>query len=53
VGDSRVKGFRLGRTETEYTRCDFNVTTHEEGYVSLEDQVVPRMDTFQYLGSML
>jgi hypothetical protein len=28
-------------------------TTHEEGDVSLEGQVVLRKDTFRYLGSML
>ncbi|KAG2552506.1 hypothetical protein PVAP13_9KG465426 [Panicum virgatum] len=33
-------------------RCDFGAT-HEEGDVSLEDQVVPKRDTFRYLGSML
>jgi hypothetical protein len=37
-------------------RCDFDTTTHEEGDVSLEGQVVQvvlRKDTFWYLGSML
>ena len=33
-------------------RCDFGAT-HEEGDVSLESQVVPKRDTFRYLGSML
>jgi len=33
-------------------RCDCGTTTHEE-VVSLECQVVPRKDTFRYLGSML
>uniref|UniRef100_K3Y0J0 Reverse transcriptase domain-containing protein n=1 Tax=Setaria italica TaxID=4555 RepID=K3Y0J0_SETIT len=47
------KGFRLSRTKTEYMRCDFGTTTHEEGDVSLENQVVLRKDTFRYLGSML
>jgi hypothetical protein len=47
------KGFRLSRTKTEYMRCDFGTTTHEEGNVNLEGQVVPRKDTFRYLGSML
>jgi hypothetical protein len=47
------KGFRLGRTNIKYTRYDFGTTTHEKGYVSLEGQVVPRKDTFQYLASML
>jgi hypothetical protein len=28
-------------------------TTHEEGDISLEGHVVPRKDTFRYLGSML
>ena len=48
------KGFRLSRTKTEYMRCDFGTTTtQEEEDVSLEGQVVPRKDTFRYLGSML
>jgi hypothetical protein len=34
-------------------RCDYGNTTHEEGDVSLEGQVVPNKDTFRYLGSML
>ena len=34
-------------------RCDFGTTTREEEDISLEDQVVPRNDTFRYLGSML
>ena len=46
------KGFRLSRTKTEYMICDFG-TTREEKDVSLEGQVVPRKDTFRYLGSML
>ena len=47
------KGFRLSRTKTEYMRCDFGITTREEEDISLEGQVVPRKDTFRYLGSML
>jgi hypothetical protein len=46
-------GFRLGRSKTECMRCYFGTTAHEEGYVSLEGQVVIRKGTFQYLGSML
>ena len=46
------KGFRLNRTKTEYMRCNFGTTTQEED-INLEDQVVPRKDTFRYLGSML
>ena len=47
------KGFRLSRTKTEYMRCDFGTTIREEEDISLEGQVVPRKDTFRYLGSML
>ena len=46
------KGFRLSRTKTEYLRCDFGGATQERD-VSLEGQVVPKKDTFRYLGSML
>jgi hypothetical protein len=31
--------------------CDFG-STHEEGDAILASQVVPRKDTFRYLGSM-
>ena len=48
-----TKGFRLSRTKTEYMRCDFSATRHEEGDVSLDGQVVAKKDTFRYLGSML
>jgi hypothetical protein len=48
-----AKGFRLIRSKTEYTKCDFGATTHEEGDVRLDGQVVPKKYTFRYLGSML
>ena len=47
------KGFRLNKTKTEYIKCDFGTTTQEEEDISLEGQVVPRKDSFRYLGSML
>jgi hypothetical protein len=34
-------------------KCDFSATTQEEGDVRLNGQVVPKKDTFRYLGSML
>ena len=34
-------------------RCDFVTTISEDGDVSLGGQVVPKKDTFRYLGSML
>jgi hypothetical protein len=34
-------------------KCDFSATTQEEGDVRLDGQMVPKKDTFRYLGSML
>jgi hypothetical protein len=34
-------------------KCDFSATTQEEGDVRLDGQVIPKKDTFRYLGSML
>jgi hypothetical protein len=42
----------LSRSKTGYMKCDFGATTHEEGDVRLDGQVVPKKDTFRYLGSM-
>ncbi|KAM0892698.1 hypothetical protein ACQ4PT_025584 [Festuca glaucescens] len=47
------KGFRLSKTKTEYMRCDFSGVGGEDGDVRLEGQIVPKRDTFRYLGSML
>jgi hypothetical protein len=48
-----VKGFRLSSSKTEYMKCDFSATTQEEVDARLNGQVVPKKDTFRYLGSML
>jgi hypothetical protein len=48
-----AKCFRLSRSKTEYMKCDFSATTQKEGDVRLDGQVVPKKDTFRYLGSML
>ena len=49
----KSKGFRLSRTKTEYMRCEFSGIRSEDRDVTLAGQVVPRRDTFRYLGSML
>jgi hypothetical protein len=48
-----AKVFRVNRSKIEYMKCDFNATTQEEGDVRLDGQVVPKKDTFRYMGSML
>jgi hypothetical protein len=41
------------RSKMEYMKCDLSSTTQEEGDVRLDGQMVPKKDTFRYLGSML
>jgi hypothetical protein len=48
-----AKGFKLSRSKTEYMNCDFSATTQKDVDVKLDGQVVPKKDTFHYLGSML
>jgi hypothetical protein len=48
-----AKGFRLSRSKIEYMKCDFSATMQEEGGVRLDGQVVPKKDTFRYMGLML
>jgi hypothetical protein len=47
-----ARDFRLSLSKTKYMKCDFSATTQEEGDVRLDGQVVPKKDTFHYLGSM-
>ena len=47
------KGFRVSRTKIEYMRCDFSGVDSEDEDVSLEGKIVPKRDTFRYLGSIL
>jgi hypothetical protein len=47
-----AKCFRISRSKTEYMKCDFSAAT-QEGDVRLDGLVVPKKDTFHYLGSML
>jgi hypothetical protein len=47
------KGFRLGRTKTEYMMCQFSGKNSDDRDVGLDGRVVPMNDTFRYLRSML
>jgi hypothetical protein len=48
-----AKCFKLSKSKMEYMRCDFSATTQEEGDVRFDGQVLPKKDTFRYLGLML
>jgi hypothetical protein len=52
-GTLEAKGFRLSRSKIEYMKCDFSATRQEDEDVRLDGQVLPKKDTFHYLGSML
>nr|XP_016469921.1 PREDICTED: uncharacterized protein LOC107792243 [Nicotiana tabacum] len=48
------KGFKLSRTKTEYLECKFSGVTQEAGGdVRLDTQVIPKRESFKYLGSIV
>ena len=47
------RGFRLGRFKTEHLRCEFNGVKGFGGKVTLGRVAIPRVDNFEYLGSII
>nr|XP_009599585.1 uncharacterized protein LOC104095213 [Nicotiana tomentosiformis] len=48
------KGFKLSRTKTKYLECKFCDGTHEADVeVKLDAQVIPKRESFKYLGSII
>ncbi|KAG5598967.1 hypothetical protein H5410_030337 [Solanum commersonii] len=48
------KGFRLSRTKTEYLGCKFSGALDEtNGEVRLTTQIIPKKESFKYLGSVI
>ncbi|KAL3356212.1 hypothetical protein AABB24_017079 [Solanum stoloniferum] len=48
------KGFRLSRTKTEYLRCKFSDALDEaDGEVRLDTQIIPKKESFKYLGAVI
>nr|XP_009622333.1 uncharacterized protein LOC104113756 [Nicotiana tomentosiformis] len=48
------KGFKLSRSKTKYLECKFRDWMHEEGVeVKIGTQVVPKKNSFKYLGSII
>ncbi|KAL3368566.1 hypothetical protein AABB24_009429, partial [Solanum stoloniferum] len=48
------KGFRLSRTKTEYLGCKFSDALDEaDGDVRLATQIIPKKESFKYLGSVI
>ena len=47
------KGFRLSRSKTEYLRCGFTGVERDDGEVTMGGVVIPRVEKFKYLGSIV
>ncbi|XP_060195173.1 uncharacterized protein LOC132624406 [Lycium barbarum] len=48
------KGLKLSRTKTEYLECKFSdVSQVEDEDVQLDTQVIPKKESFKYLGSII
>jgi len=47
------RGFRLSRPKTKYLRCEFNGVEGNGGDVTLGGEVIPKVDKFKYLGSII
>jgi len=47
------KDFRLCRSNTEYLRCGFSGLERDDGEVTMGGVVVPRVEKFKYLGSIV
>jgi len=49
-----AKGFKLSRSKTEYLHCSFSVGEGDvASEVAIEGAVIPRVDRFRYLGSII
>lgn len=48
------KGFRFSRTKTKYLKCKFSDVTHAaEVGMKIDAQVIPKRESFKYLGSII
>jgi len=47
------RGFRLSRSKSEYLRCGFSGVERDDGEVTLGRVVIPRVEKFKYLGSIV
>ena len=47
------RGFRLSRSKTKYLRCGFSGVEGDSGKVTMGGVVVPRIEKFKYLGSIV
>jgi len=47
------KGFKLSRSKIKYLRCGFSGVEREDGEVTMDEVVVPKVEKFKYLGSIV
>jgi len=49
-----VKGFRLSMSKTEYLHCRLSAVEGDvASKVAIEGAIIPRVETFRYLGSII
>jgi len=49
-----AKGFRLSKSKTEYLHCRFSADEGDiAGEVAIEGAIIPRVERFRYLGSII
>jgi len=48
-----ARGFRVSRSKTEYLYCCFSGRVDAGGEVTLDGRVIPKVDKFKYLGSII
>ena len=47
------RDFRVSRSKTEYLHCCFNGKEDAEGEVTIDGIVIPKVEKFKYLGSII
>ena len=47
------RGFRISRLKTEYLHCCFSRREDEKGEVTIDGMVIPNVEKFKYLGSII
>jgi len=45
--------FRLSRSKTKYLRCGFSGVERDGGEITMGGVVIPRVEKFKYLGSIV
>ena len=45
--------FRISKLKTKYLHCCFSEREEEEGEVTIDEMIIPNVEKFKYLGSII